>query len=1213
MAGDGFRIGSAFIDVAAKVNERALDGVVSTITGRIGEAFQGELDNIQNFGHSTGTKFALGAQVGFAGLGASMAGEVDTGLREVNTLFGTTGSAGEQSLGQITDAARDLSLELGISQRDIIPGMYQAISAGVPRENIFDFMSVAARAGVAGVTDTETAIDGLTTIINAFGLDTEDAAAVADSMFATVQGGKTTFEELSSSMFNVAPIAAAAGIQFGEVNASIATLTAAGVPTSVATTQIRAAIQGLLRPSEEMTAVMQEAGYASAQAAIDELGFAGALGIVYDAADGDQGVLQGLLGSVEAVGAANVIAGTGAEKFGEEMDRQANSVGAADNAFREMDQGSGRAMEQLKVTWENLAITVGEALIPTLKMLGGFLESVLGWFNSMPQPVQQALAALVFGLTALGPPLLMAYKYWKLFSLLKGFTQAATAARSLGQLGTAAKAAAMGTREVTLAMRAKAAANWLMHPIQSLKQLATAAIAGAKALVTKLASAVASAARSMLTLAANAARAAAAAVASIARQVAAWVMLGVQSMLHAAKVAAAWLIALGPVGLIVAAVVAAVALIIANWDTVKEFLLGLWESIKGAASAAWNWITQFFRDHWEIILGIFTGGIGLIVALIINNWDTIKNTAIAVWNAIVGFFQTIWDGIVAAWTAVWNGIKVGLEAVWNAITAAARFIFDAIIAYYSFLWDVITTIWTTVWNAIKTAIEVVWNAISAVGMAIFNGLVTFFTTLWDVVSSAWSTVWNAIKGAVEAVWNGIKQVAETVFNALKAFFQAWLDIHKAIFEAVWNAIKTVLTTIWNTIKDVATTVFNAIKDFFTAWLDNVKKGFEIIWNAIKSFVETIWKNIKQIAETIWNALKEFFERWLDGMKRIIETVWNAIKSFLENVWKGIKLIGETVWNALKDFFARWLDGMKNIIETVWNAIKSFLETTWNAIKSIGTTVFNAIKDTLTTIFNTIKSTIETIWNTIKSVLETIWNTIKNVATTVFNALKDAVIGVFNNMKDGLILIGNTIKDLIVGAFNAMKDLVIGVWNTLKSTASTVFNQIKDVIMGPINTVKDLATGAFNNIVDAVRGMPGRIASAARGMFDGIKNAFKEAINGLIRMWNNFEIRFAGYDIPGPGPNIPGFTISTPNIPLLAKGGHITSSGSAIVGEEGPELLSLPRGASVTPLGGAGNTYIIENVVIPAKDLREMQDVADFFSKIRQEARTKPQGRGSWRA
>ena len=106
------------------------------------------------------------------------------------------------------------------------------------------------------MTDTETAVDGLTTVMNAFKGQNIDATKAADIMFATVKAGKTDFAQLSASLFNVAPLAAAANVKFQDVSAALATLTAQGTPTSVATTQIRAAIQAIIKPSKEMQGVL---------------------------------------------------------------------------------------------------------------------------------------------------------------------------------------------------------------------------------------------------------------------------------------------------------------------------------------------------------------------------------------------------------------------------------------------------------------------------------------------------------------------------------------------------------------------------------------------------------------------------------------------------------------------------------------------------------------------------------------------------------------------------------------------------------------------------------------------------------------------------------------------------------------------------------------------------------------------------------------------
>lgn len=355
---------------------------------------------------NVGSSLTLSITAPLTAMGAVAVNEfstVEKGLREINSLFGLTGEEAEKNFGMLTKVAEEASKELGILQSDIVPAMYNAISAGVPKENIFEFIKVAGKAAIGGVTDLNTAVDGLTSIINAFGLSMNEAEAVADSMFAAVQGGKTTFNELSDSIFNIAPAAAAAGVSFQEVNAAIATLTASGTPTSVATTQIRAALTGLQRPSKELDEIFQKLGFETAQLAIEKKGLGFALDAVKKASNGSNGELQTLLGSTEAVAAANVLAGTGAQKFNDELERQANSAGAAANAAAEIDKSFGRELERTKVAASNFAIAIGTTLAPALSKLNGIIEKVISFFANLSPTTQTIIVAFAAFAAAVGP------------------------------------------------------------------------------------------------------------------------------------------------------------------------------------------------------------------------------------------------------------------------------------------------------------------------------------------------------------------------------------------------------------------------------------------------------------------------------------------------------------------------------------------------------------------------------------------------------------------------------------------------------------------------------------------------------------------------------------------------------------------------------------------------------------------------------------------
>jgi TP901 family phage tail tape measure protein len=378
-----------------------------------------------------GGKLSIALTAPILAMGAISTNEfskVEKGLREINTLFGLTGAEADKNFSILYDISEKASKELGILQSDVVPGIYNAISAGVPQENVFTFIQVAGKAAIGGVTDLNTAVDGLTSIVNAFGLEITEAGNVADSMFAAVQGGKTTFNELSASIFNIAPAAAAAGVSFQEVNAAIATLTAGGTPTAVATTQIRAALTGLQRPSEELDAIFQKLGFQSAQFAIEQKGLGFALDAVKAASEGNNGKLQTLLGSTEAVAAANVLAGTGAEKFTIELERQANAAGSAVAAFEEVDKSLGRQLERSKVAIDNLAISFGESLAPALEAINNVLVKVIGFLTSLSPTTQRVIIVFAALAAAIGPVLFYVGTFIEMIPVLTaGLTAVRTA------------------------------------------------------------------------------------------------------------------------------------------------------------------------------------------------------------------------------------------------------------------------------------------------------------------------------------------------------------------------------------------------------------------------------------------------------------------------------------------------------------------------------------------------------------------------------------------------------------------------------------------------------------------------------------------------------------------------------------------------------------------------------------------------------------------
>lgn len=283
--------------------------------------------------------------------------EFETGMNEVFTLLpGISGQAMLEMEGQVKRFAEEFS----VLPEEVVPALYQSLSAGVPQDNVFSFLETANQLAVGGVTDLETAVDGLSSVVNAYGSDIITAAEASDAMFTAVKLGKTTVDELASSLFNVIPTAAGIGVEFNDITAAMASLTAQGTPTSVATTQMRQLLVELSSATSDVAERFEELTDQSFNEFINSGGnVADALKILSDDATESGLSVKDFFGSVEAANAALALTGN-LEGYRSNIEAMGDAAGATEAAYEQMAQGISFSLDGLKATFEVLKINIGD-------------------------------------------------------------------------------------------------------------------------------------------------------------------------------------------------------------------------------------------------------------------------------------------------------------------------------------------------------------------------------------------------------------------------------------------------------------------------------------------------------------------------------------------------------------------------------------------------------------------------------------------------------------------------------------------------------------------------------------------------------------------------------------------------------------------------------------------------------------------------------------
>ena len=290
---------------------------------------------------------AIGGAI-FAKLSAdaySFSNDFSMAMREVQTIS----TAVQENFKGIGDEIIDLAANGPDGAIELAKAYYQIVSAGHDGAAGLNLLDVSSKAATAGITDTKTAADGLTTVINAWGLEATEANRVADVMFKTVEKGKTTFPELASNIALVAPMASAMKISYEEIFAATASLTKQGNSTSMAMTQIRSAMiamNDVLGDGWNKTMTFQEG-----------------LKAIRDMAGGSDSKLKEMMGRIEGMNGVLALTGTKALAAAEDLDAMTTATGAMQKAYSLMMEEADNKWSMVHNKWQR-----------ELKELGGLMK-----------------------------------------------------------------------------------------------------------------------------------------------------------------------------------------------------------------------------------------------------------------------------------------------------------------------------------------------------------------------------------------------------------------------------------------------------------------------------------------------------------------------------------------------------------------------------------------------------------------------------------------------------------------------------------------------------------------------------------------------------------------------------------------------------------------------------------------------------------------------
>lgn len=355
---------------------------------------------------------------------------------------------------------------------------------------------------------------------------------------------------------------------------------------------------------------------------------------------------------------------------------------------------------------------------------------------------------------------------------------------------------------------------------------------------------------------------------------------------------ATWLAALGPIGLIIAAVLLVIGAIVLLWMKCEGFR-NVVKAVGAAIVTAFWAVVNFFR-------GPFVQAMVTAWNAVVNAFNTAKAAVVAGWNAVVGFFVMVGTAIKNAIMTAFNAVVGFFAALPGRILSFVIFLVTAIVNYFRQLPERIAYhIGFMVGTAIRLFIQL-QNFLFNIAKAIVNGIVNFFVALPGRVAA----IFNRVRATAVSVWNAIRtavvNAARSAYNGVISFFQQLPGRIAAFF----NAARARAVSIWNSLRSAvvaaASAAVRGIISFFQQLPGRITSLFNAAKNAAVSAFNSLKNTVVGIARSIPGAISSALSGLAGVVRGAFERAINAVSGLGGAAYNKAKSIGSSLWSGFKD-------------------------------------------------------------------------------------------------------------------------------------------------------------------------------------------------------------------------------------------------------------------------------------------------------------------------
>ena len=700
------------------------------------------------------------------GLGAAavkVASDFDSAMSQVAAVSGATG----KDLEALRDKAREMGSKTKFSASEAAQAMNYMAMAGWKTNDMLSGIEGIMNLAAASGEDLATTSDIVTDALTALGLSAEDSGHFADILAAASSNANTNVSMMGETFKYCAPVAGALGFSAEDTAEAIGLMANAGIKSSQAGTAMRSMMTNL-------TGEVKFVGDAFGELTIQTTNTDGSMRSLGDILADCRAAFAQMSESEKAANAEALVGKNAMSGFLAVMNAAPGDIeklnsainncdGTAEKMAATMQDNLAGQLTILKSQLEELAISIGEILMPYIRQIVGWIQGLVDWLNSLDEGTKKIIVTVALVAAALGPVLIVIGKVvGAIGTIMTVVPQIASAISGViafvsGTVIPAISAVVAAIGWVPLAIAAVVAilvvlynkCEWFREAVNAIwTQIKEFFVSAWEVICSFFTETIPNAWNSLV---------------SFFQGIPAWWSGLWQSV--GDFFGNIWTNMMNnPV------LTGIVDMIRSLWENLSTTLQGVWNGIKTAASGAWELIKNVVLGPVLLLIDLVTGNFTKLKEDAANIWNNIRNAASNIWNGIKQVVGSLAQGLANHVSILLTGLKNTIANIWTAIKNTASSAWNGLKNLVS---SIASNLKQAAVNAFKAMVSGIRSALSSLGSVVqsgFQSAISFITSLpgkaleWgkDFING----IADGIRSAIGNVVNAVSDVADKIRSFL---------------------------------------------------------------------------------------------------------------------------------------------------------------------------------------------------------------------------------------------------------------------------------------------------------------------------------------------------------------------------------------------------------------------------------------------------------------